>query len=86
MPSTSRSSRSRDTPPPAYQDVVDPLNDDAKHIYIKNVQLTLNGQPVDSLDSRETEEDCITTYWRLFQIGGFGRTLFTNGIDYEAFR
>ena len=33
-----------------------------------------------------SEDDCIFTYWKMFQNGGFANTLTTNGISYDDFR
>lgn len=83
-PSPSTSSSRQRTPPPEYQTIAavqdDPL------MYVKEIELSLNGIPIDQLDIKESLEDCIITYWRMFQMSGFARTLFTNGITYDAFR
>lgn len=39
------------------------------------------------LDTEETEDDCLFTYWKLFQNSGFTPDVpFTNGLTYEDFR
>jgi len=77
-------STSTATPPPSYHEI-NPLGG-SKTVYIKQVELLLNNNAVDQLDTRETLEDCIVPYWRMFNMGGFGRSLFTNGITYDAFK
>ena len=83
-PTPSTSSRSGSLPPPAYSE----LNFEAttKTVFIKQVELLLNGAPVDQIETRETEDDCIFTFWKMFQNGGFGNSLFTNGLSYDDFR
>lgn len=78
------SSHHSTSPPPSYREIED--FGDPPLIFVKQVELLLNGAPLDQLETRETFEDCMVTYWRMFQMGGFGRTLFTNGITYDAFR
>ena len=79
--STSASIRSA---PPTYSEA---NNQGAtKTVYIKQVDLLLNGAPLDQLETRETSDDCVFTYWKMFQNGGFGNTLTTNSITYDDFK
>ncbi|MBM3939138.1 MAG: hypothetical protein FJ333_10880 [Sphingomonadales bacterium] len=39
------------------------------------------------IDPEETEDDCLLTYWRMFNNSGFSDDVpFTNGITYDDFR
>lgn len=41
----------------------------------------------DQLDTEETEDDCIVTYWKMFNNSGFTENVpFTNGLTYDDFR
>jgi hypothetical protein len=57
-----------------------------KTFYLTQVQCLLNSQPLDQIDDMQTEEECITAYWRLFTANGQMNSLFTNSISYEQFR
>jgi hypothetical protein len=57
-----------------------------KKVYLKQIELLLNGQKVDQLDDILTEDECIQSYWRLSTFNGQMNTLFTNGISYQDFR
>ena len=70
--------------PPAYS--ASQVGGTTKTIFIKQVELLLNGAPLDQLDSQETLDDCVFTYWKMFQNGGFANTLTTNSISYEDFK
>ena len=87
--SSSRASRAPSVPslPPPYSDIEGPDLIE-KTIFIKQVELFLNGAPLDQIETRETEDDCILSYWKMFQNGGFGydNPLLTNGISYDDFR
>ena len=63
-------------PPPPYSS----LEAGKKTIFIKQVELLLNGAPLDQIDSRETEDDCIFTFWKMYQNGGYGNSLFSCNI------
>lgn len=42
---------------------------------------------LDQIPTEEDEDDCITTYWRMFNSSGFSEDVpFTNGLTYEDFR
>ena len=81
--STSNSIRSM---PPPYREEHLNVQATTKKIFIKQVELLLNGAPLDQLETRETADDCVFTYWKMFQNGGFGNTLTTNSITYEDFK
>lgn len=84
--SSETDSSHRGTPPPDYsENDIGPL-EEKQYVHVKQVELSLNGNSIDALDTRETRFDCMPTYWKMFQMGGFGRTLFTNGITYDMFR
>ena len=75
--------------PPSYSDVIasqQRLQGTKKTVYITNVQLLLNGVPLDQIDTTETEDECIRSYFKFNQNCGFGHGLFTSGITYEDYR
>ena len=73
----SEPSTSSDLPPP-YSEVTAQAT--TTTIWIKQVELLLNGAALDQVDSRETEDDCIFTFWKMYQNGGFGNSLFSCNI------
>ena len=73
----SEPSTSSDQPPP-YSEVTAQAT--TTTIWIKQVELLLNGAPLDQVDSRETEDDCIFTFWKMYQNGGFANSLFSCNI------
>jgi hypothetical protein len=60
--------------------------DDSGKVYLKKIELQLNGQPIDQIEDDLTEDECIQSYWRLATFNGQMNSLFTNGISYTDFR
>jgi hypothetical protein len=80
--STEDSSSSRNFQPThAYQQ-----ESTTKTIFLKRVELTINGSPVDMIEDKQTEDECIQMYWRMFKYTGQMNSLATNGISYSDFR
>ena len=79
-PSTSQCS-GKSRPPPYSEQAAT-----TKTVFVKQVQLLLNGAPLDQIETTETKDDCIFTYWKMFQNGGFASTLTTNSISYDDFK
>ena len=78
-----------EAPPPPYSDVIlgqQRLQAGKKTVHIQNVQLLLNGVPLDQIDTTETEDECIRSYFKFNQNCGYGHGLFTSGISYEDYR
>ena len=63
-----------------------PIKDATKAIFIKKLELTINGTPIDQIEDKQTEDECIQAYWKMFTFNGQMNTLFTNGISYSDFR
>lgn len=57
-----------------------------KTVFIKNIELLLNSTPIDQIDDQQTEDECLKTYWRMFNSNGQVNSLFSNSISYEDFR
>ena len=53
-------------------------------VYLKKVELTLNGSPIDMIEDRQTEDHCIQSFWRMNQFCGFNNTPFSNGLSYDV--
>ncbi len=49
-------------------------------VYITNIEVTLNGTPIDQVLDQQNEDECIQAYWRMFTFNGQMNSLFTNGI------
>ena len=43
----------------------------------------LNGTPLDQVEDKQNEDECIQAYWRMFTFNGLMNSLFTNGIRYQ---
>jgi hypothetical protein len=69
---------------PTFQ--VPPVTETTKKIFIKRVELTINGSPVDMIEDKQTEDECMQMYWRMFKYTGQMNSLATNGISYSDFR
>ena len=59
---------------------------DDKHVYIRKIEVLLNGTPIDQVEDKQNEDECLQAYWRMFAFNGQINSLFTNGISYEEFR
>jgi hypothetical protein len=57
-----------------------------KKIYLKKIELQLNGQKMDQLEDSLTEDECIQSFWRLSTFNGQMNSLFANSISYNDFR
>ena len=58
------------------------LRDDPteKEVYIRKIEVLLNGSPIDQVEDKQTADECIQAYWRMFAFNGQMNSLFTNGI------
>jgi hypothetical protein len=56
-----------------------------KKVYITNIEVTLNGTPLDQVRDKQNEQECMQAYWRLFTFNGQMNSLFTNGIREMAY-
>ena len=56
------------------------LKSDAKNVFIRKIDVTLNGSPIDQVEDKQNEDECIQAYWRMFTFNGQMNSLFTNGI------
>lgn len=62
------------------------FEDDDKFVFIRKIEVLLNGTPIDQVEDKQNEDECIQAYWRMFAFNGQINSLFTNGISYEDFR
>ncbi len=53
---------------------------ETKTIFIRKIEVTINGTPVDQVEDKQNEEECMQAYWRMFAFNGQINSLFTNGI------
>ena len=60
--------------------------DDDKFVFIRKIEVLLNGTPLDQVEDKQNEDECIQAYWRMFAFNGQMNSLFTNGISYDDFR
>lgn len=51
-----------------------------KQVFIKKIEVLLNGSPIDQVEDKQNEDECMQAYWRLFTFNGQMNSLFTNGI------
>jgi len=62
-------------PPPQFKDV-----------FLKKVELTLNGAPIDALEDTQNIDECMEQFWRMIVFNGLATSPFSNGISYFDFR
>jgi hypothetical protein len=53
---------------------------DSKKVYIRKIEVLLNGSPIDQVEDKQNADECIQAYWRMFTFNGLMNSLFTNGI------
>ena len=51
-----------------------------KNVFIRKIEILLNGSPIDQVEDKQNEDECIQAYWRMFTFNGQMNSLFTNGI------
>ena len=89
QPSTSTGTRQRSQKPPSVASEIwtdDLDDDDVETFFIKNVELTLNGSPIDQIEDLQTEDECMSSYFRLYYNNGQMNSLYSCGISYDDFR
>ena len=87
-PSTS-SSRGKSQKPPSVASEIwtDDLDDDEEEtFFLKNIELTLNGSPIDQIEDTQTEDECMASYFRLYFNNGQMNSLYSCGVSYDDFR
>jgi hypothetical protein len=57
-----------------------------KTVFIRRIDCLLNANPIDQIEDKQSEDECIQAYYRLFAHNGQMNSLFTNSISYEEFR
>ena len=57
-----------------------PITDEKKFVFIRKIELLLNGSPIDQVEDKQNKDECIQAYWRMFTFNGQMNSLFTNGI------
>ena len=51
-----------------------------REVFIKKIEVLLNGSPIDQVEDKQNVDECIQAYWRMFTFNGQMNSLFTNGI------
>ena len=51
-----------------------------KEVFIRKIEVLLNGTPIDQVEDKQNVDECIQAYWRMFTFNGQMNSLFTNGI------
>jgi hypothetical protein len=62
------------------------IKQDTKTIFIRRIDCLLNANPIDQIEDKQSEDECIQAYFRLFAHNGQMNTLYTNSISYDDFR
>lgn len=57
-----------------------------KTIFIQNVDCQFNGNSLDSIVDRSTEDESMQQFWRMYYFNGQLNSLFSNGLTYNDFR
>ena len=62
------------------------IRGETKTVFIRRIDCLLNANPIDQIEDKQTEDECVQAYFRLFAHNGQMNTLFTNSISYDDFR
>ena len=83
--SSSESSFPKPTAPPRSEitDNYYQVKDDDKHVYIRRIEVLLNGSPIDQVEDKQNDDECMQAYWRMFAFNGQMNSLFSNGIRHN---
>jgi hypothetical protein len=57
-----------------------------KTIFIKKIEMFLNQTPIDQIEDRQTEDECMQAYWRMSAFNGQMNNQHSSGITYDDFR
>ena len=57
-----------------------------KFVFVRKIEVLLNGTPIDQVEDKQNEDECMQAYWRMFAFNGQINSLFSNGISYDDFR
>jgi hypothetical protein len=57
-----------------------------KTIYIKKIEMFLNQTPIDQIEDKQTEDECMQAYWRMSAFNGQMNNQHSSGISYDDFR
>ena len=69
--------------PPFEEETSQAVQDDEKYVFIRKIEVLLNGSPIDQVEDKQTQDECIQSYWRMFTFNGQMNSLFTNGIRHN---
>lgn len=64
----------------------DPPAPNTKTVYIRQIDVTLNGNSIDQIADFQTQDQCMEQYFRLYNFSGQLNSLFSCGISYEDYR
>jgi hypothetical protein len=62
------------------------LTGETKTVYIQKVDCQFNGNSLDSIEDKSTEDESMQQFWRLYYFNGQLNSLFSNGLTYNDFR
>jgi len=62
------------------------LGAETKDVFIKKIDLTLNGSSIDQLEDFQTADDAMQMFWRMIAFNGLADSPFSNGISYHDFK
>jgi hypothetical protein len=67
-------------------DASDISQQDLKTIFIQKVDCQFNGNSLDSIEDKSTEDETMQQFWRMYYMNGQLTSLFSNGLTYNDFR
>jgi len=82
---TSNSSRQSETWTEDQDGDPDPPKPLTKNVFIRRIDCYLNANPIDQIEDKQTEDECMQAYFRLFTHNGQMNSLYTNSISYNEF-
>jgi hypothetical protein len=74
------------------QDFIDEGEEDVvgdgetRTIYIQKVDCQFNGNSLDSIEDKSTEDESMQQFWRMYYFNGQLNSLYSNGLTYNDFR
>jgi hypothetical protein len=66
-------------------DASDISQQDLKTIFIQKVDCQFNGNSLDSIEDKSTEDETMQQFWRMYYMNGQLTSLFSNGLTYNDF-
>jgi hypothetical protein len=84
--SSTNSVRGIITPTPVTSPRNSNVRQEKKKVYLQKIDCFLNSICIDAIEDRQSQDECIQAFWRLFNANGQLNALNSCGISYAEFR